>query len=488
MKKQFQYFILSVLALGVCLTAADAQTKRPAPVKSKTVAAAKFQGVYAGLKMSYGFNGMESYTYAYYFRPDGTFASELDEADWKTRVDGTFTVKGKSVSLLRKGETEPDAMEITDDRHIDGGGFVLQKFEFTNAVPAKRLENKLASGSGGISTGGAVPYVGIFSNRVFNFDGRGGFTNDNQSTVALIGDNIGGGKTNNNKGSGTYTIKDSILILKYPDGTVAVKSFFYNDGSRPGGEMLAMIDGSFYFDYDDDDEETGVAAEKKKETPPQTSKVAPVATAPDALSVLKAANRVHGGDKLDNLKTLKLTGKLTGANGVINHDVVVIYDFVRQRVRNEFAQNKKIDTVEQLDGAASFSWIKGQKSPLPDARVAELKQGLLTGIFGLRSDVLKSVKVTSITINQEKNLKTIRVSVGGKDYGWLFDAENRLIMEASTEENQQRLDLSEDFRAVNGVLLPFSNMSQFGALILELNLTLVEVNPNLTEKDWALPR
>lgn len=481
MKKQLQYFILSILAPGLFSIAADAQTKRPTPVKQKTASAAKFEGVYAGLEMSYGFGGMQTYTYAYYFRPDGTFASELDEPDWKTRVDGTFTVKGKIISLLRKGKTEPDTMEITDDRHIDDG-FVLSKFEFTNAVPAKRLENKLAGGSGGISTGGAVPYVGVFSNRVFNFDGRGNFTNDSQSTVAVIGNNVGGGRTNNNKGGGTYTIKDSVLTLKYPDGTVAVKSFFYKDGSIPGEEIVAMINGQFYFDYDD--VEKSVIVEKKKET----SKESPVKVAPDAMSILKAANRVHGGDKLDNLKALKIAGKLTGANGAVNYDVVVIYDFVRQKVRNEFAQNKKFDTVEQLDGAASFSWIKGQKSPLTDARTLEMKQSLVTGIFGLRGEVLKSIKVTSIDINQEKNLKTLKVLVGGKEYGWLFDAENRLVGEASTEDNLQRLDLSEDFRTVGGILFPFSNMSQLGNLILELQLTSVEVNPNLTEKDWAMPR
>lgn len=487
MKKQFEYFILSLLVFILFSVDADAQTKRSAPVKEKTAPAAKFQGVYAGLQLTYGFGGMETYTYAYYFRPDGTYATEFDEPDWKTRVDGTFTVKGKIITLLKKGETEPDTMEITDDRHIDDG-FVLSKFEFTNAVPAKRLENKFASGSGGIATGGAVPYVGVFSNRVFNFDGRGNFTNDSQSTVAVSGDNIGGGSSKNNSGSGTYTIKDSVLTLKYPDGTTVTKSFFYKDGSRPGEEIAALIDGRFYFDYDDVEESAVV--EKKKETAKAPLVKAPsvTTTAPDAASVLKAANAVHGGARLDNLKTLKLTGKLTGASGAVNYDVVILYDFVRQRNRNELAQNGKLDTVEQLDGAASFSWTKGRKSPLSEARTAEMKQGFSTGIFGLRGDVLKSVKATSISIDQEKNLKTVKVLIGGKEYGWLFDAENRLIVEASTEDNQQRLDLSEDFRAVSGVLLPFSNASQIGSLILELNLSAVEVNPNLTEKDWALPR
>ena len=481
MKKQLHYFILSIFALGLFAVAADAQTKRPAAVKPQT--AAKFGGVYAGTELVYGINGMDIRTYTYYFRPDGTFATEFDEPDWRTRVNGTYTIKGKTITALINGDREPDIFEIEPDGDLKKGGAVLQRFPFANSVPAKRLENKSAGSSGGIATGGAVPYVGVFSNRVFIFDGRGNFSNDDQSSTVVSGENIGGGTTNKKQGGGTYTIKDSVLTLKYPDGTTLTKSFFYNPGEA-GDELAAVIDGRFYFEYKDDDDEkpTAAAPEKKKQPPKETS------AAPDAMSVLKAANRVHGGAKLDNLKSLRLTGKLTGADGAINHDFVVIYDFVRQKVRNEFAQNKKIDTVEQLDGTASFSWIKGQKTPLPDHRAAEMKQGLLTGIFGLRSDVLKSVKVTSITVNEEKNLKTIRVTIGGKEYGWLFDHENRLIMEASTENNQQRLDLSEDFRTIDGILLPFSNVSQLGALILELNLTSAEVNPNLTEKDWAIPR
>lgn len=484
MKKQLYYFILTLLAFGLFSSAAGAQTKRPVPVKSPPVTATKFGGVYAGTELVYGFNGLDINTYTYYFRADGTFSTEFDELDWRTRVDGTFTVKGATVTALANGDKEPDTFEIQSNGHLKLRGADLQRFSVADSVPAKRLENKSASSSGGISTGGAVPYVGVFSNRVFVFDGRGNFSNDSRSSTVISGENIGGGTTNKNQGGGTYTIKDSVLTLKYADGTTLTKSFFYNAGEG-SDELAAVIDGRFYFEYKDGDE-----AEKSTAAAPETKKQTPVKAAQpaNAADVLKAANRVHGGDKLDNLKTLKLTGKLTGANGAVDYDVVIIYDFARQKVRNEFALNKKIDMVEQLDGAASFSWIKGQKSPLPDARAAELKQGLLTGIFGLRSDVLKSVEVASITVNQEKNLKTIRVSVGGKEYGWIFDAENRLILEASTEDNQQRLDLSEDFRTVDGILLPFSNVSQLGALILNLKLSSIEVNPNLTEKDWASPR
>ena len=80
------------------------------------------------------------------------------------------------------------------------------------------------------------------------------------------------------------------------------------------------------------------------------------------------------------------------------------------------------------------------------------------------------------------------VSIGGKKYGWIFDAENRLVAEASAENNVRKVDLSADFRPVDGILFPFSNSPKIGSLNLELKLTSIETNPNLTEKDWAIPQ
>ena len=479
MKKQLQHFILIFTVFALCLTAANAQIKRPNP--SKQSVAAKFEGVYAGVELDASAGGgMEAYTYTYYFRPDGTYAAKLNQPDWKTRVDGTYTLSGNTLTLIGKSG-KLNTMEIRNSRKIKDGGLTLAKFDFMNTIPATRLETVSGSSAGG--TGSGMPSVGVFSNRHFVFDGRGNFSNDNRTAVAVIGGGIGGGGTNNNKGSGTYTIKDSVLTLKYADGTTLTKSFFYAS-KKPDQEEAALINGNYYFEQKDGDGRATPAAqiEKEKQTLPLE------AAAPAAMKILKAANLAHGGTRLDALKTLKITGKLTSANGAVNHDVVIVYDFAEEKVRNELLQNGLSVSVEQLDGAKSFAWTKNGKNALPAARTAEMRQNLFTGIFGLRSNVLKSIEVVSIKIDKAKESKAIEVLINGKKYGWLIDRENRLIGEVSIGGNGQQLDVSDDFRTVNGILFSFSNISQFSGLVVDFKVASIEVNPNLTEKDWAVPR
>ena len=459
--------------------AAKAQIKRSN--SNKQPSAAKFEGVYAGVELDASAGGgMEAYTYTYYFRPDGTYASKLNQPDWKTRVDGTYTLSGNTLTLIGKSG-KPNTMEIRSSRKIKRGGLTLAKFDFMNKIPATRLETVSGSSAGGMETG--MPSVGVFSNRHFVFDGRGNFSNDNRTAVAVIGGGIGGGGTNNNKGSGTYTIKDSVLTLKYADGTTLTKSFFYAS-KKPDQEEAALINGNYYFEQKDGDGRATPAAqiEKEKQTLPLE------AAAPAAMKILKAANLAHGGTRLDALKTLKITGKLTSANGAVNHDVVIVYDFAEEKVRNELLQNGLSVSVEQLDGAKSFAWTKNGKNALPAARTAEMRQNLFTGIFGLRSNVLKSIEVVSIKIDKAKESKAIEVLINGKKYGWLIDRENRLIGEVSIGGNGQQLDVSDDFRTVNGILFSFSNISQFSGLVVDFKVASIEVNPNLTEKDWAVPR
>lgn len=115
MKKQLRYFILSALAFGLFPIATDAQTKRPTPVKQKTVTATELSGVYAAISVGFYLNNAtEINTHTYYFRPNGTFAAELDQPDWKTRVDGKYAINGKIVNVVKNG-AKPETIEIQDD-------------------------------------------------------------------------------------------------------------------------------------------------------------------------------------------------------------------------------------------------------------------------------------------------------------------------------------------------------------------------------------
>lgn len=488
MAKQSQNLILCVLVIFSFLLTTDAQTGRDRQNASKTAAAAtaaaKFEGVYAGVLLTPGLNGLNLTTYTYYFRSDGTYATEFDKPDWKTRVDGTYTLKGSTITLSKMSGNQPDTMEIKADGDIDDGSYTLHKMNVMNSVPAKRLENKSASSVGGMGTG--LAYVGVFSNRVFIFDGKGNFSNDDESTTAVIGDNIGGGTSGAKKGGGTYTIKDSVLTLRRSDGTTDTKSFFYSE--KP--EVMALINGSFYYEYEDESADKNLKAKTVEKSAPEINRKSPTAgdAAPSGFEILKRANAAHGGKNLDDLKTIRMTGKMSGANGALDFDATISVNVIERKIRYEFRKNGELVNVEQFEGSGGWNWLNGQKTALTEKRINELDKSLSTGVFGLRSDALKTISVESVKIDEEKKLKTLRVKINGEEYGWLFDAENRLTAEASKEDGAEKLELSSDFRNVKGVVVPFSSGLALGSLTVELKLSSVEVNPTFSANDWAIPK
>ncbi len=238
---------------------------------------ASFSGVYAGVQVIYGYNNTSLYTHCYYFRPDGTFVKELEQPDWQTRIDGTFTVKGKVITLVENGE-KPETMEITDDKTIQANGYVMGRFKVMNRVPANGYSRTSASGSGGIGTG--TTYVGTASNSDFVFDGNGRFSNSSATSVAVIGSNVGGGSGNNKSGRGGYSIKDSLLTLNYDDGRVETKSLFYSEASSDSDVSVALINGSyFYAEKKSPIAEKEIVKESKVQNKPISSKERPVGQA-----------------------------------------------------------------------------------------------------------------------------------------------------------------------------------------------------------------
>jgi hypothetical protein len=458
--------VLFVFSVGVT---AQIKPKTQTQPKSKISATPKVSGAYGGILLLPGLNGMTITTYTYYFRPDGTYATEFDKPDWKTRVDGTYTLKGRTITLSQMSGNKPDTMEIKDDGNLDDSSYTLHKLSIMNSVPAKRLENKSANSVGGMGTG--MNYVGVFSNRIFIFDGKGSFSNDDSGSVAVIGENIGGGTSKNDVGGGTYTIKDSVLTLTYKNGKTDTRSFFYAE--KP--EVMALINGSFYYEYDD---------EKGKDEPSKLktgTKETSSESAPDGLKILRQANAAHGGAKLDNLKTLRMTGSAFGL------DLTMLVDVVNRKIRYEFRKDGNLAAVEQLDGNDGWQWVDKKKSPLTGKRQNELKKSFDTGLLGLRSSLIKSISVQSAEIKKENNIKTVIVEINGEKYGMIFDAENRLVGEVSVEDGVQQTTISKDFRNTNGVVLPYSSTVTSGTQNLTVVFSSIEVNPAIDENSWAAP-
>ncbi len=404
-------------------------------------------------------------TFTYYFRLDGTYAKDFDKPDWKTRVDGTYTLKGKTITLSEIQGDKPDTMEIQPDGDIDDGSYTLFKLNVMNSVPAKRLENKSASSSGGGMTG--MTYVGVFSKDVLTFDGKGSFTNDGNTDVAIIGDAIGGGTSKSKNNIGSYSVKDSALTLNYPDGKKETVSFFYAE--KP--EVMALINGSFYYEYDEKDKEKTVVKTENK----------PIENKADALKILQTANIAQGGAKLDNLKTLRVKGNGMGL------EITILVDVENQKICNELRMNGKLVGIEQTEGNSGWQWMNNQKTPLAAKRLAEMNRTFSTGILGLRNNSLKSFAIQSAELKSESNMKTVIVDIEGEKYGMIFDANDYLVGEITVSADGKESTISKDFKKVDGIVFPFSSTTTSDTQTLVVNFTSVEVNPVFAEKTWEVP-
>jgi hypothetical protein len=460
------YFIFSLLLLNSCSLAQN-----------------KITGVYAGTESSVGINGMQSFGRAYYFRPDGTYCSDLGKPDWKTRVNGTYTIKGEKLFLTSNSGGKPNGISIIKDDYLSNDGTSLFKFDVMNSLPAQSFSHTMISSTGGAGTG--TPYAGSYGQNGLSFDGKGHFSHSGFGSSMVAGDNVGGGSTKEFGGDGTYTIRESTLTLKYNDGKVVTKSFFYS-GDEPA---MALINGSIYYAYEQKKgNETAIKKQaaqlqqqstktEKPETKTTVADGAPV----NGMSILQKANLAHGGKALDNLKTVRLLATV----GTLS--VTQLLNITERKVRIEFYKEGKLSGIEQLEDNSGWQWVNGKLSELPFARIKEMQSALSSGILGLRSEKLKNLSLQSAELQEDGKMKTVTVKINGQTYAWIFDADNRMVGEANNAGGIEHMSISKDFRTINGIVLPYIDIEKHGTQSYTVNYSSIVINPALTEKEWAKP-
>jgi hypothetical protein len=441
-------------------------------------------GAYAGSSVPVFFpgGGSSSSSYRYYFRPNGTYTTELGEPNWQTRIDGNYRIANGKVKIIPNTlDEKPFEMDIEEEgASLVKGGNTLFKLNVMNSIPAVIVENSGGASSGGNGTG--TTFVGVSFYGVYNFDGKGRFSNNSSSSSVISGANVGGGSSNESGGGGTYTIKDSLLTLKYDNGKVVKKSFFYIEFSHGG---TALIDGSLYYEPDKPERNTAENPpnENQNTNPnaannplPRNSEIAQ-----RGLSILKKANYAHGGANLDNLETLRLIGKGSGL------DIVILVDVKNQRVRNEIRKKGVLVLAEQFDGTDNWQFADGKKTKLHEVREAEMQKIFKTGLFALQSQSLAKIEFLTVEVNNQTNLKSLMLLIDGKKNGMIFDADNRLVAELSADDGILQTDYSSDFKPVSGVLLPFKSKFVEGTKTIEVKYSSIEVNPSFNGKDWEIP-
>ncbi|NJM52879.1 MAG: hypothetical protein HC846_05495 [Blastocatellia bacterium] len=121
------------------------------------------------------------------------------------------------------------------------------------------------------------------------------------------------------------------------------------------------------------------------------------------------------------------------------------------------------------------------------SKTKRVEKSLTTGLFALQSNAIKSEAIQTADPNLKGNLKSILVLVDGEKYGMIFDDKNRLVAELTSEDGILQTTYSEDYRNVNGIMIPFKSKITLGEKTVEVKYSTIEVNPVFSEGVWSVP-
>jgi hypothetical protein len=437
----------------------------------------KLDGVYAGCEFSpspiFG-GGMNRRDIAVLIRPDGTFNDVLNRTDWQTNVSGHYTISKGQVTL--KYTKSSSIYTITKYGSLSNYAHELFKLQ-GNIIPAGYYSFISAMGGGGAAFG--TTYVGALSTQGLNFDEKGHFSNSRYSGSVVAGENVGGGSSSSKDGSGTYKINKGMLTLTYTDGHTELHSFFCDMG---GKTRMAVVDGRVFFV--DNKDQTITANTKSSSTAKKTSENSADAnntTAPDGKTLLLKANATHGGDKLNTLKTARLTGSVSGLK------VVELIDIPNNKVRVEIWKNGKPVSVQQTEGNTGWQWNSGNKSDLPANSVAEVKTALYTGVIGLRKSLLDQMQIINTQKIPNNNMYTVQCKLNGNEYVFAINDQNQLMAYGYKVGEKTLFSMLSDLRSVQGITIPYHEATTSGQQKLNIQYDNMDVNPVLDQQSWAVP-
>ncbi|WP_419698456.1 hypothetical protein [Mucilaginibacter sp. NFX135] len=434
-------------------------------------------GVYGGIQFSVSplvGGGMTRNDIVILFRPDGTFNSEMDKPDWKTRVSGRYQVSGSKVTVnYTRGH---DQFSIEKNGNLKGSGYILFKLSGLTISPGY-YEMKRATSFGGMGTG--MVAVGSTSNSGLIFDGKGHFSNSRSAATIVSGDNVGGGSTKNSSGSGDYKLDHGTLTLTYNDGKTEVHNFFCETGDK---KPMAAIDGGIYFMKNDN-----AGAAKTTNTMSQPGKTSTTTTAAtdvtgntDAKSLLLKANSIHGGSELDMIKTLQYSAIIMGIKAVSYLDIP------NNKIRIELWENGKMVSVEQEENGDGWQWLNGRKATMPAARIAEMRSTFYSGLLGLRKPAINQMQVLNMQ-KLKNNTYSVLCKLDGNDYIFAINDQNQLVAEANKTFGRTSVSALSDLRQVQGIMIPFHEVVTSGIKKLVIQYDSFEINPVFNADTWGVP-
>jgi hypothetical protein len=211
----------------------------------------------------------------------------------------------------------------------------------------------------------------------------------------------------------------------------------------------------------------------------------------DGMKILRAANLAHGGDKLDNLKTIRIKG-----SDNFGFENITLIDLINKKYRRESRKNNVLE-VTQLEANDGWSWANNKKSQLSEVEKNQMKRVFYFRELGLRSSLLKSISVFDAKPFNEMGVKGIAVNIEieGEKHSLIFDTNNHLIGDVWVKDENTYYSFFDDFRSVNEILFSFSQSAEatnpnqpiIGAKKAITKTSSIEVNPVFTENDWSVP-
>jgi zinc protease len=218
---------------------------------------------------------------------------------------------------------------------------------------------------------------------------------------------------------------------------------------------------------------------------PEFSK--PIPDGVTALTVMGSyVDAIGGKEAIESVSTLLFNADVT-IEGAPFKPTAVIKNMAPNKSSMEMSIAGMGTIMKQkFDGTTGYAEQQGMKQPMTEEQIAD--QASQKGLFPEAHYTAEDIKLVSLSDLDGTDVYKIKVN-GDKESFRYYDATSGLLIrEEKTEEAQGQTITSiediSDYRAVNGVLIPFGRKISTGPQVISINASEVQVNSGVTEEDF----
>jgi hypothetical protein len=227
-----------------------------------------------------------------------------------------------------------------------------------------------------------------------------------------------------------------------------------------------------------------------------TSALAQTGIAPKAADLLDKAKVAHGGTALESMTSYRDVGTYTVyQNGAVagKLEATQIVDLVGERVRIELKAGDALAQIIQATREEAWTWTQAAGLVImPEADAKTIFDGLNQGLFGLRSGGTnrESAKLEGVVnLGNGQSGESLTVFTDGAQANYVFDQSGLWIGGKTTSEGQDVMTVLSNYKVQDGIKVPFSSKTTTaGKPFIDVELSKVEINPTLSDDDFAQPK